>query len=766
MNTHLPQPDAGNRKSSESSIQVQDRTSIRKKSQGSCSLCRRRKIKCDRAEPCSNCVRAGSTCIPTTLSHGPRGRQGGRRKNDSELLQRIAKLEHLVKNIEGGATQTPSKRTPEEDGTQRESSQDKGIQHPPRSQSVITSRGTVKDGLNDYIGTSLWVTLGDEINGLRDVLNESSDDEELERKQSSRSDSISPTLIDQSSFIFRTPDSYFPESNAIPSPSRSQVRQLCSVYLSNIDPIIKVLHRPSLMKYLNGDTADMACSPGARGLHALRYAIFYAAITSMTPSECQQHLGQEQHVLLPRYQAEIEKGLARADFINTEDMSTLQALVIYLFAVRTHTSSRFSWTLASLAVRIGHAIGLHREGNVPSYPPFLMEMRRRLWWQIVQLDAQAASDRGSDPLVSEHSFNTKFPLHADDADWDANDVGEPRAREFFTDTTFALVCHEVYDVMRNLNYVPAGDAKGVESSDSNDPWAKRRDLVIKCQKHIEERYLRHCSMAVTFQRYTRLVADIITAVMWLMTYRPLQRQAQTTVSIPVPYPGLLHLAAEVVEKAHRIYNDPALAPYRWQSSAWVMWHAMAVMLAELCIQTEGATVERAWDIVDVVFDEMARNIADTENGRLWRPIKKLKNRASEVRRKSQSALLTTTIAPAIVPRTMAESSLPTINGLLDTTDPQHILTAQEPLILDPAGLKYDASNIVESVEGWNLDGLTTNPVPIDWDPWLNTNDVAGLPSYDNAIDQMAWTNWSNFISDFQGNGGTEPDLDTLMTTGL
>jgi hypothetical protein len=39
---------------------------------------------------------------------------------------------------------------------------------------------------------------------------------------------------------------------------------------------------------------------------------------------------------------------------------------------------------------------------------------------------------------------------------------------------------------------------------------------------IEDKYLRHCNVAVPVQRYTVLVADIILATMWLFAYRPLQ----------------------------------------------------------------------------------------------------------------------------------------------------------------------------------------------------------------------------------------------------
>ncbi len=80
------------------------RTPIRKTKPPSCTLCRRRKIKCDRANPCSHCLRAGAVCVSSVPSGAPRGREGGRRRVDSELLDRIAKLESLVKHIEGGNT--------------------------------------------------------------------------------------------------------------------------------------------------------------------------------------------------------------------------------------------------------------------------------------------------------------------------------------------------------------------------------------------------------------------------------------------------------------------------------------------------------------------------------------------------------------------------------------------------------------------------------------------------------------------------------------
>jgi hypothetical protein len=79
-------------------------SSTQQKHPPSCNTCRRRKVKCDRADPCSQCVRAGAICVFSPRSGVPRGRKGGRRKLDRELLDRVAKLENLLKDFEGKNT--------------------------------------------------------------------------------------------------------------------------------------------------------------------------------------------------------------------------------------------------------------------------------------------------------------------------------------------------------------------------------------------------------------------------------------------------------------------------------------------------------------------------------------------------------------------------------------------------------------------------------------------------------------------------------------
>ena len=64
----------------------------------SCEPCRKRKVKCDKGDPCSVCVRLGTKCITDPRARLSRGRQGGRPKRYANLLDRIQDLEDLIRN--------------------------------------------------------------------------------------------------------------------------------------------------------------------------------------------------------------------------------------------------------------------------------------------------------------------------------------------------------------------------------------------------------------------------------------------------------------------------------------------------------------------------------------------------------------------------------------------------------------------------------------------------------------------------------------------
>lgn len=67
----------------------------------SCELCSKRKIRCDKRQPCAACVKAGKECVPVVRARLPRGRRGGRKEANTELRNRVRRLENLVQSLGG-----------------------------------------------------------------------------------------------------------------------------------------------------------------------------------------------------------------------------------------------------------------------------------------------------------------------------------------------------------------------------------------------------------------------------------------------------------------------------------------------------------------------------------------------------------------------------------------------------------------------------------------------------------------------------------------
>lgn len=165
---------------------------------------------------------------------------------------------------------------------------------------------------------------------MREVLDQPSDDEDDQDELTPNSTPPGLTLPQESDFVMSAPDVYFDRRAALEHPTRSQIHTFYSLFMTNVDPAVKLLHGPSLRRYLIEETGELECSPGPKGWEALKSAIYYITTTSLTPDECLQKLGEEKMLLLSRFRSNTECAFSRADLVNSEDISTLQAYVFYL----------------------------------------------------------------------------------------------------------------------------------------------------------------------------------------------------------------------------------------------------------------------------------------------------------------------------------------------------------------------------------------------------------------------------------------------------
>lgn len=126
------------------------------KHQLNCERCRKRKTKCDRAEGgCTACQRAGVTCVVVDRPRLPRGRNGGRKKQDVELRTRLARLEDLVKTFAPSSLEAQLNGQANTDGAV--------IKQEPSHPDSPSHTSSISSDAKKYMGSAFWESLSSEV---------------------------------------------------------------------------------------------------------------------------------------------------------------------------------------------------------------------------------------------------------------------------------------------------------------------------------------------------------------------------------------------------------------------------------------------------------------------------------------------------------------------------------------------------------------------------------------------------------------------------
>lgn len=101
-----------------------------------------------------------------------------------------------------------------------------------------------------------------------------------------------------------------------------------------------------------------------------------------------------------------------------------------------------AWILNGVIIRIAQKMGLHRDGEILGLSPFDTEMRRRVWWQIILLDAVYGMLSGFGQSMLPRHWDTKQPRNVNDADLFPT-MTKVESREGPTDMVHCLISYEI-----------------------------------------------------------------------------------------------------------------------------------------------------------------------------------------------------------------------------------------------------------------------------------------------------------------------------------
>lgn len=452
----------------------------------SCVTCRRRKVRCDKHEPCSNCTKANAECVFPPPGRAPRK---PRRPHDAELLKRLRRLESVVDTL--GAQVDDDDQIVESVGGKKRGSVDPlGVDLSPEGPSRRSSleyglgRLMIKDGRSRYVSNEFWSTLGEEIAEIRNVLDSPSSEEEEDPPSPEAANDPTHKHAHHQGFLFGYSSLMYDMSRLHPSPS--QIFILWEIFKENVDPVLKILHGPTVKNVIM--KAAVSASSLTKANESLFYSICFASVVSMTDDQCRSLLGDDKDKLMQKYRFATEQALARANFLNSSNLMILQAFVMFLMCVKFVDTSRSIYALSGLAMSQAQAQGLHRDGTNFDLNPFDTEMRRRLWWHVSLLDARAAEDHGADPATHDQFSDTKLPMNVNDEDIWPGMTDPPQEEPGASDMTFCLIRFELGHIQKRLRIMASVEG----DKDKKRSVEEKEQLIDITHRHMQEKYFQYC----------------------------------------------------------------------------------------------------------------------------------------------------------------------------------------------------------------------------------------------------------------------------------
>lgn len=317
--------------------------SASKTSQGlnlACRECQRKKIKCSRTYPCEQCTRASLPCYPS--SRKPRVKAGAKAV-DAELRSRIAKLERLVETFSGEDGKLPPMDTP------RPSSHSpqrpvvapaiSAVTSSPASTGDVSSTDTTR-----YVAGSFWASLTTEVKALAEAFEEDaspSGDENTTPDQTPPYGAPAPAGRTTYELIFCPPGALHILPGAATEPTPAVAAELLAAFLSHVEPMYKLFHVPTLKALMQDGQPYLKRAPDAPCNKALKAAVYFAGANALNEDECQIHYGKTRDELVNEFRGIMGLALYHADTMNTNEIATLQALVLYVARDQRPTSPEF-----------------------------------------------------------------------------------------------------------------------------------------------------------------------------------------------------------------------------------------------------------------------------------------------------------------------------------------------------------------------------------------------------------------------------------------
>ncbi|KAF2642458.1 hypothetical protein P280DRAFT_395792 [Massarina eburnea CBS 473.64] len=391
----------------------------------SCNLCRRRKLKCDRQQPCKGCVDRGLSLSCTYSRNQHISSTPSESKAANNVHDRIDQLEKLVTTLieqkRSGNSYTPSTVIPSVSAYSPKPSDRAADVDAP----LAPDRVKLEADETSYTNSGHWTSILDGIAELKEHLDSIPT---TVQPGSQEDDALRPDLL------FSQHRHATREEILVALPSRAEADQMIDKYFTYMDMSQVLLHRPTFLRHYEKFWEKPEETPIM--WIGLLYCILATATHFISMQNEYNHniqVASQMIVSTARidfYREKVVQSLILANYPKCPPY-TLETMISYSMTEYMRRGPQFgSWLLSGMLIRIAFRMGYHRDpSRFPNISPFTAEMRRRMWTMIVQMDLLSSVQVGLPMMIQPSIPDVMEPRNLTEDDLHENMTELPPSRE-------------------------------------------------------------------------------------------------------------------------------------------------------------------------------------------------------------------------------------------------------------------------------------------------------------------------------------------------
>ena len=226
-----------------------------------------------------------------------------------------------------------------------------------------------------------------------------------------------------------------------------------------------------------------------------------------------------------------------------------------------------------VVLRNAERLGLHRDGTCLGLSPADTERRRRIWWQLQQLDIALGAKCGNMPMMLKADWDAKLPLNIEDDDITPSTKVFPKERRGITSMSYCLWTYWVVSVQRSFRREDGGSVGVSWLTDRSLPRNSKETILERLENGLNNYFFQFCDPIKPLDSVIQLTGRAFICGMRRMSMQTLAQNTEAPNRPEKLEKEFLDVCMKCLEYDIAMNSNRAIRHFMWRANGFFQWSA-------------------------------------------------------------------------------------------------------------------------------------------------------------------------------------------------